>query len=231
MHLVHTRPDMQSAAHQCAKFAQNPKQSHADAIKKICQYLIGTKEKGLRFTKKKVDPKELRVDCYVDASFCPSWRLEQGSESAKSRTGYLIKIDDAPVAWASKGQTEVALSTTEAETIALSMAMRELLWVRRTVDQVTKGFNVEYNRCALIKSTAFEDNQGTIAVANRPDLTQRTRHLHTKYWHFKDHLKVDKDGSGIKIEYIPTKSQIADLLTKGLGATPFVPLRDKLMGW
>ena len=77
----------------------------------------------------------------------------------------------------------------------------------------------------------FEDNQGTIAIAKRPDLTQRTRHLHTKYWHFKDNLKVEADGSGITIECISTKDQLADLLTKGLGPGLFIPLRDKLMGW
>ncbi len=123
------------------------------------------------------------------------------------------------------------MSTTEAKHIALSTAMRELLWVRRIVEEVATGFNFDYNRCATIKTKVYEDNQGAIHVANQPDLTQRTRHLHTKYHHFKEHLKVNKDGSGIVIEYMPTEDQVADVLTKGLGITKFAPLRDLLMGW
>ena len=123
------------------------------------------------------------------------------------------------------------MSTTEAEYIALSTAMRELLWVRRIVEEVATGFNFDYNRCATIKTKVYEDNQGAIHVANQPDLTQKTRHPHTKCHHFKEHLKVNKDGSGIVIEYMPTEDQVADVLTKGLGITKFAPLRDLLMGW
>ncbi len=173
----------------------------------------------------------LQVDCYVDASFAPLWNVETTEDSSKSRTGYVILIDDVPISWCSKKQGETALSTTEAEYIALSMAMRELLWVRRLVEDISSTLDIGYNRCARIISTVFEDNQGSIAVASKPDITPRTRHLHTKYHHFKENLGVRPDGSGIKIEYLKTEEQIADLFTKGLGNKQFACLRDKLMGW
>ena len=109
--------------------------------------------------------------------------------------------------------------------------MRELIWVRRLVNDIATGFGITYNRCAVIKSKVHEDNQAAIAIAYKPDLTARTRHLHVKYHHFRDHLKVDKKGDGIKVEYIKTGEQIADLLTKGLGNNKFIPLRNALMGW
>lgn len=157
----------------------------------------------------------------------------EDAEGAKSRTGYIIRIDDCPVVFASKKQGETALSTTESEYIALSTAMRELIWVRRLAEEIASSTQLGYNRKATIKikSKVFEDNQGAIAIAAKPGASQRTRHLHTKYHHFKEHLKLDKEGNGIELVYIATKEQIADMFTKGLGHELFVYLRNKLMGW
>ncbi len=235
MYLVNTRPDIQFAVHQCSKYSSVPRASHANAVRKICRYLQGTRKRGITFKNKMVDSTDLRIDCYVDASFAPRYKLGNTSEYAKSRTGYIIRIDDVPVSFASKQQTEVALSTTEAEYIALSTAMRELLWIRRLVDDIATGLSVKYDRVARIKkriiSSVYEDNTAAIAIAKRPDFTPRTRHLHTKYHHFKDQLGINNDGTGIVLEHIATEDQIADIFTKGLGNMQFVKLRDLLMGW
>eukprot|EP00980_Cylindrotheca_fusiformis_P016529 scaffold4949_cov134-Cylindrotheca_fusiformis.AAC.8 len=108
--------------------------------------------------------------------------------------------------------------------------MRELIWIRRLVVEITEGLGVEYDKVSKVKSKVFEDNQGTIALAKKPNMTSRTRHIHTKYHHFKEHLGVE-DGDGIEIEYIETENQVADIFTKGVGNTLYKPLRDKLMGW
>ena len=109
--------------------------------------------------------------------------------------------------------------------------MRELIWVRRLVEETSVGMKIECNRKERVVSKVFEDNQGTIAMANKPDMTPRTRHLNTKCHHFKENLGIKKDGSGIMIECIKTTEQIADLFTKGLGNKCFMYLRNKLMGW
>eukprot|EP00980_Cylindrotheca_fusiformis_P029676 scaffold23690_cov338-Cylindrotheca_fusiformis.AAC.1 len=67
-------------------------------------------------------------------------------------------------------------------------------------------------------------------MAARPNATSRTRHLHTKYHFFKEHLGV-QEGDGIEVEYIRTENQVADIFTKGVGNILFKPLRDKLMNW
>ena len=231
MYLVHTHPDIQFAVHQCAKFAHCPRQRHANAIKKICRYLSGTRNRGIRFRKTLIDPQDLQINCYVDASFAPCWKHKGEDNNATSQTGYVIKIDDVPIAWSSKKQSLTALSTTESEYIALSQAMRELLWVRRLVEDVATGFGISYNRKTVIKSTVFEDNEGAIALSKRPDMTPRTRHLHTKYHQFKENLGLDQDGNGIVVKWISTEEQIADIFTKGVGPNLFVPLRNVLMGW
>ena len=230
MYLTHTRPDIQFAVHQCARFTHDPKQSHANAIKKICRYIKGTRDTGIKFQRKMVDD-ELRINCFVDASFAPVWAQFDDPENARSQTGYVIRIDDVPVTWCSRKQELTALSSTEAELIAMSTAMRELLWIRRLVADIAKGFGVAYNKHTMIKSTVFEDNEGAIHLSKRPDMTPRTRHLSVKYTQFKENLGVDKDGNGISVAWVPTELQIGDVFTKGVGPLKFKPLRDLLMGW
>ena len=82
-----------------------------------------------------------------------------------------------------------------------------------------------------IKSTVFEDNEGVIHLSKRPDMTPRTRHLSVKYSQFKENLRIDKDGNGISVTWIPSHLQIGDIFTKGVGPLKFKPLRDLLMGW
>ena len=104
-----TRPDIQYAVHQCARFTRFPKRTHEDAICRICRYLQGTKDKGLRF---KPDD-AMRLDCYVDADFAGLYGVEDAQDpiSVKSRTGYCLTLGNCPLIWVSKLQTEVALST------------------------------------------------------------------------------------------------------------------------
>ena len=111
------------------------------------------------------------------------------------------------------------------------MAMRELLWIRRLVQDVAMGFDIAYNPTSVVHSTVWEDNQGCISVARRPDLTARTRHIVTKYHHFKDNIKIDANGDGIQVAFCPSVDMQADIMTKGVKQELFIPLRDKLMGW
>ena len=89
----------------------------------ICRYLKGAKGSGLMFT----PTQSLELSCYVDADFGGLWNYENDQDSVcvKSRTRYVMTLGGSPILWNSKLQTEIALSTTEAEYIALSQAMRE----------------------------------------------------------------------------------------------------------
>ena len=113
-----TRPDIAFATHQVARFTHSPKESHGSAIKKIVRYLQGTKTDGMILS----PTQDFSVDCYVDADFAGLYPVEdkQESISVRSRTGYVLFLANCPLLWASKLQTEVALSTMEAEYVALS---------------------------------------------------------------------------------------------------------------
>ena len=128
-----TRPDIEYAVHQCARFQFNPKkkiQENAAAVKRIGgRYLLGTKDKGIIFIPDLSSKSEL--NCYVDADFAGNYTRDTGDDpnNVRSRTGcIMIKFAGCPIHWFSRLQTEISLSTTEAEYIALvSTACRELL--------------------------------------------------------------------------------------------------------
>jgi hypothetical protein len=104
------RPDIACSVHQCARFCKAPKSSHAKAVKCICRYLLGTRNKGLI-----LDPKENSFDCWVDASHASEWSskgAENDPNTARSRMGYTICLAGCPMLWALKMQTEIALSST-----------------------------------------------------------------------------------------------------------------------
>ena len=92
MYLVHTRPDIQFAVHQYAKYTHQPHKSHANAVKKICRYLQGTQDCGLCFAKKPTW-EEVHVTCYVDASFTPLYGYEDSNnvDSAISCSEYICR--------------------------------------------------------------------------------------------------------------------------------------------
>lgn len=171
----------------------------------------------------------LTLDCYVDADFAGLWNIEsdQDAVSVKSRTGYVLTLGNCPVIWVSKLQTEIALSTTEAEYIALSQAMRDLLPMRELLIEISAVISFDATKPAVTHSTVFEDNNGAISLAEAPRISPRTKHIAVKYHHFRS-----KIGGvyGIDIAKRATDLQRADILTKGLGATKFANIRKLLMG-
>ena len=123
-----SRPDIQYAVHQCARFTHNPKKSHGEAVRRIVHYLKKTLGEGLEFT----PTKAMELDLCVDEDFAGLWSYEHDQDPVcvKSRTGFVITLGTCPVMWVSKLQTEIAPITLEAKCIMLSMAMQDLvpLW-------------------------------------------------------------------------------------------------------
>ena len=195
-------------------------------MKHICRYLQGVKDNGLLFQ----PSNDLQLDCYVDADFAGLWNYESDQDPVcvRSRTGYVMTLGGCPIQWSSKLQTEIALSTTEAEYIALSQAMRELIPLRRLLLEVVTSMKLPGVTDSIIKSTVFEDNNGAISTATAVRMTPRTKHIAVKYHFFKSHINV---GTGISLSKIDTNLQKADIFTKGLAPQKFAEIRKLLCGW
>lgn len=147
--------------------------------------------------------------------------------TARSRTGYVIKYANCPIVWASKLQTEIALSSTESEYIAMSQALREVLPMTNLIQELREnGFDIG-GTLPRIHCKVFEDNSGAIEMAKVPKLRPRTKHINIKYHHFR---KAVADGL-VTIHAVRSENQLADIFTKPLGVELFERLRRGIMGW
>jgi hypothetical protein len=173
---------------------------------------------------------DLSLDLFVDADFAGLWGSEKpdDSMSVKSRTGYIIMIGGTPVIWSSKLQTEIALSTCEAEYIALSTAMRTLLPLRELLQSLAGSLNIQRDEVTKV-CAVWEDNNAALKLANAqfPNMTPRTKHIAIKYHWFKEHIKEGE----IEVREIGTKVQKADIFTKGIAKKEFEEKRAMIMGW
>ena len=117
----------------------------------------------------------------------------------------------------------------EAEYNALSLSMREGLPLRRLVQAVAKGVGLSEDRITTFKTTVWEDNSGTLTLANLEPgrMTPRSKPYAIKYNWFRQHLRPDK----VEVKKIATDDQKADIFTKGLRTVKFQQTRYLLSGW
>ena len=168
------------------------------------------------------------LECHVDADFAGGFTSGDTTnpKSVLSRTGFVISYAGCPIYWGSRLQTEIALSTTEAEYIALSVAMREVLPFLNLMEEMRSFLPVSKDEPKFF-CKVWEDNRSCIKVAESPKFTPQTKHIALKYHHFR---RFVSDGT-IKIFPISTLEQTADIFTKPLDTTLCVHLRKKLCGW
>lgn len=120
------------------------------------------------------------------------------------------------MSWITKKQTTVSLSSTEAELVALCGAACHNQWIMRILTDL--GFHVNH------PVVFHEDNQSTIKIITNQKDSVRMKHVDVKYFFVRD--LVEKGT--IKLEYVPTVEQEANILTKGLPAPAFTRLRTSL---
>jgi len=217
--------NIQYAVHQCARFTHNPRASHEQGILRICHYLCGTWDKGLVFKPSTA----LTLDCYVDADFAGLWNVEHSDDPVcvKSCTGYVLTLGRCPLIWASKLQSKISLSTTEAEYIALSQAMHKLLPACALLQEIGTKLGLSFSWQTLIQSKVWEDNNGALCLATEPTKTTlHTKHIAVKYHFFCSHM-----GGKIRVHKVDTTEQLADIFTKGLMADKHQVIASWLMGW
>jgi hypothetical protein len=169
------------ALHQCPRFSVFPMCSHEQAVMRIGWYLLSTHEKGMKY--KPDSSKGLEV--YVDANFVGGWDPADpgNTDNVYSRTGFVIQYASCPIFWQSKLQTEIALSTAEAEHIALSQALRETIPMMKLMKEINIISPLYLPQPKFIIKVE-EDNQSCIEMANNPKFSPRTKHIAIKYHHF-----------------------------------------------
>ena len=168
------------------------------------------------------------LGCFVYSDFAVGCSTKKSDDPASvySHTGYIIKYKNCPILWASKLQSEIFLSTTEAEYIALSQAMIEIIPMMEHLEQLEKTLNIESKRPRVI-CKVFEDINGVIELAKAPKICPCTKQIALKYHHFKEHVRKGLIG----INLIGTIEQVADIFTIAFPFPIFNYLRKKMMDW
>jgi hypothetical protein len=220
-----TRPDISMAVHQAARFSNCPMLTHEKGVMRISRYLIATRDRGIVFRPDMMKGLEL----YVDADFAGNWKKadKDSPENCLSRTGYIFKYNNCPIVWKSQLQTEICLSSAEAEYVAMSQALRQTL----PLIHILKEFNCVFPEVAYSTPTfnckVFEDNTACISIADSDKFTPRTKHIALKYHWFKEYAK----RKVFDIMYISTTEQLADYFTKPLERVAFLKFRKLVNGY
>jgi hypothetical protein len=173
----------------------------------------------------------LKIDAYLDANFVGKYGYEHHDNPScvKNWTGYVINVANCPVMWQSKLQTETALSTMEAEIVAISHCTCELIPIMQTVEFLGPVVGLPPVDCTLMHVCIHEDNAGALILADTlpSQYTPRSNHYHIKTIWFRELIKKLK----IKLVKIKTVEQLGDIFTKALPRVQFEYLWKNLMGW
>uniref|UniRef100_A0AAV1TRE1 Polyprotein n=1 Tax=Peronospora matthiolae TaxID=2874970 RepID=A0AAV1TRE1_9STRA len=163
MHLTTTRrPDIAYAVSFVSRFMENLQEEHWVAVKRIFRYLQDTKIHGICYKP------SARIDFrgYSDANWAGDLT------DRKSTSGYVVMLLSAPVSWAIKKQSSVSLSTSEAECIALSLAIQEGKWIHRLLCEIMVAANEDGPELII-----REDNQSCIKMTKNPVNHGRAKHI------------------------------------------------------
>jgi len=199
---IATRPDISQAVGVVSKFNSDPSSAHLTAVKRIFRYLKGTVMLGLRYEKS-----GNALIGYSDADWAGDL------DNRRSTTGNTFMMAGAAISWFSKRQATVALSTAEAEYVALSSAVQEAVWLEKLLS------DIKYTRDGPI--VIMEDNQGAIAIAQNPVGHARTKHIDIRYHYVRECVC----SGTVSLKYCPTDEMMADIFTKPLAKFKFEKLR------
>ena len=213
-----TRPDIAFAVRALSKLSSNPMKSHMLAARHLLKYINKTALLSLHLGP--FESTSLRPILYSDADWAGD------PETRRSTGGYVCIITDpsthkATVSWSSKKQQTIALSSTEAEYMALTQAAKEAIWVGRFLAELSG--NLEHTSPKAI--TVYADNQGSLALAHNREFHARTKHIAIREHYIRE--KVDEGD--IVLKYLATGDMVADCLTKSLSREKVETFR-KVMG-
>jgi len=181
---------------------------HHVAAMHLLRYIKGTKTLGVTYRKTKNE----EITGYSDSDWAAN------VDTRRSTTGYVFFLCGGPISWRSKVQPTVALSSTEAEYMALTSSAQEAMSLRMMADD----FHIKVEEPVLV----YEDNQGAIAMAQNPVMHKTAKHIAIKQ-HFIREKVLNGD---VRLEYVSTDKMIADALTKSLSKVIFLRLRSLLLG-
>ena len=201
--MIATRPDIAYAVSNLSRYVSNPGWLHWRAALHCLRYLKGTADIGITYKRNLQEP--LTLIAYADSDWAGN------ADNRRSQTGGVLFLGGGPISWLSQQQQSCALSSAEAELTALVSTIKEVIWVRRLLEELYIKQN--------ISTTIFGDNNSSQVIAKTGQINKYTKHIFCK-----DEIDVFKT---VILKYINTKLNIADIFTKAVVLIyEFTTLRD-----
>ena len=232
-----TRPDISATLSELSKVQNNPGPVHVARLHHLMRYVNTTKNRGLTYGGAAKDIASAPIVGYVDSDWAGD------PDTLYSRGGHLFTAWGTPVSWCSRKMKAVAASSTESEYMAMSLAVRESIWLRYlfsdlgygdlTTKEYGKFCDQDFAKARLSDivdpsekpMTCFGDNMGANAMSRNDVLHKRSKHIRIGF-----HItRRQVAGGHVILHYIPSAENIADLLTKSLTRVPHLHLCDKIM--
>ena len=199
---VNTRPDVAYSVGMLCRAMSCPTAETMAGAERVLHYLHRHRHVGLRYTP---DQGDLRGMTDSD------WATKH------SISGFVFTYSSAAVSWGSKKQTSIALSSTEAEIMAASEGAKEAIYLSRFFDELGAPVSGPVEMAV--------DNQSAIAVSYNPEHHARVKHIDRRHFYVREAVE---EGL-IRVPYVATADNMADLFTKPLPARIFFPMRDRIM--
>ncbi|KAJ0586508.1 putative RNA-directed DNA polymerase [Helianthus annuus] len=206
MYLTNTRPDITYVVTKISRYMEHPKKSHWEAGKRILRYIKGMLNHGVIYSK----GGQGKLMGFSDSDYAGN------VDDSKSTSGHVFLLGSSPISWQSKKQKVVALSSTEVEYMALSLAGCQAVWIKGILDEL-QG-KIEY------PIPIYCDNKSTICLAKDPVYHGKSKHIRVKYHFIRDLIKKNE----VEVLFCTTKDQTADIMTKALQNKDFSRLKARL---
>lgn len=207
------RPDIAHAVGVVSRYSANPNQRHMDAVRRIYAYLKKFPDLGPRYLTHNRDANTpIELVGYVDSDWAGC------QDTRRSTTGWVFLLGGCVIAWASRRQKSVALSTCEAEYIAAAEAAKEAIWLINFIRELNlPGISTD-------AVTLYIDNNAAMKLTKNPEFHARTKHIELRH-HF---LREQVLQGTIQMKRIDTKDNLADVFTKALPRATFEGMLEGL---
>ena len=203
--MLGTRPDIAFAVTKLAQFAANPTKDHLDKVLYICRYLVGTQNYRLTY--------DGSSGKGFNACTDSDWASDHSTR--RSQSGFFVQLAGGLISWTSRAQKTIALSSTEAEYMALSDCSRQVVWMHTLMGELD---------FKLKPIPICGDNQGSIFIASNPVTEKRSKHIDIRYHYIREVV----NRRLADVFFIDGDDNPADLLTKNLGSVKFLKFRSQL---
>nr|GEY51307.1 putative RNA-directed DNA polymerase [Tanacetum cinerariifolium] len=195
IYLSHTRPNIAYDVGVVCQYMHQPQVDHMHAVLRIVRYLMGTISHGVLFKTNG----HLNIQIFTDAD----WAGDKGNR--RSTSGYFSLVGGNLVTWKSKKQKVVSLSSAEAEFRGIAKGLAEALWIRKLVSEIRFPWKESIR--------IISDNKAAIQISENPVKHDRTKHVEVDR-HF---IKGKLEAGIIKLPFVKSENQLADILTKAVG--------------